>query len=143
MIGTHTSLFDPDLLANRCFLYHLIGRGTGEWLVPIGGMGALTDALLRRARALGVEIRCGVEVVDVDETADAVTVTGPRDGDEVAFAAPHLLAAVAPAVVDGWLGRETEDPDGAQIKINMLLDRLPRLAVRASIRGRRSPAPCT
>jgi len=39
LIGTHTSLFAPELLANRCFLYHLIGRGTGEWLVPIGGMG--------------------------------------------------------------------------------------------------------
>ena len=69
VIGTHTSLFDPDLLANRCFLYHLIGRGTGEWLVPIGGMGALTDALLAKARALGVEIRCGVEVLHADETA--------------------------------------------------------------------------
>ena len=39
-----------------------------------------------------------------------------------------MLAAVAPAVVDGWLGRATEIPTGAQIKINMLLDRLPRLA---------------
>ena len=67
VIGTHTSLFDPELLANRCFLYHLIGRGTGEWLVPIGGMGALTDALVARARSLGVEIRCNVDVVGVDE----------------------------------------------------------------------------
>jgi phytoene dehydrogenase-like protein len=127
LIGTHTSLFAEDLLANRCFLYHLVGRGTGEWLVPIGGMGALTDALLRRARQLGVEIHCGTEVVNIEETADEVTVTGLRDGDEVAFAAPHLLAAVAPAVLDRCLGRETEDPVGAQIKINMLLDRLPRL----------------
>ena len=53
VIGTHTSLFDPELLANRCFLYHLIGRGTGEWLVPIGGMGALTDALLAQSARAG------------------------------------------------------------------------------------------
>ena len=53
VIGTHASLFDPELLANRCFLYHLIGRGTGEWLVPIGGMGALTDALVARAPLAG------------------------------------------------------------------------------------------
>jgi phytoene dehydrogenase-like protein len=35
---------------------------------------------------------------------------------------------VAPAIVDGWLNRATEIPTGAQIKINILLDRLPRLA---------------
>jgi phytoene dehydrogenase-like protein len=39
-----------------------------------------------------------------------------------------VLAAVAPAVVDSWLGRAAEIPTGDQIKINMLLDRLPRLA---------------
>jgi phytoene dehydrogenase-like protein len=128
VIGTHTSLFDPDLLANRCFLYHLIGRGTGEWMVPIGGMGALTDALLTRARALGVEIRCGVEVLHVEETPQEVRVTGTDDGREIEITGSHLLAAVAPAVVDGWLDRATEVPTGAQIKINMLLERLPRLA---------------
>ncbi len=127
LIGTHTSLFAPDLLANRCFLYHLIGRGAGEWLVPIGGMGALTDALVRRARHLGVEIHCGTEVVDIQETAAAVTVTAVRDGEQLTVQAPYLLAAVAPAVLDRCLGRETEDPIGAQIKVNMLLDRLPRL----------------
>src|SRR5690606_36644254 len=37
LIGTFA---DPatDLLANRCFLYHVIGDGTGEWNVPVGGM---------------------------------------------------------------------------------------------------------
>ncbi len=128
LIGTWTSLFAPELLANRCFLYHLIGRGTGEWLVPVGGMGAVSDALLRRARELGVDIRCGVEVSAVDENANGVTVLGSREGEPVEFAAGHLLAAVGPAVVDRWLGREPVLPTGAQIKINMLLDRLPELA---------------
>lgn len=127
LIGTHCSLYADDLLANRCFLYHLIGRGAGEWLVPIGGMGTLTDALLRRATRLGVDIVCGAEVIDVEETAEAVTATAIRDGAEFTVAAPHLLAAVAPAVLDRCLGRESEDPVGAQIKVNMLLDRLPRL----------------
>ncbi len=127
LIGTHTSLFAEDLLANRCFLYHLVGRGAGEWLVPIGGMGALTDALVRRARELDVEIVCGAEVIDVEETAGSVTVTASREDDEVTFAAPYLLAAVAPAVLDRCLGREIDVPVGAQIKVNMLLDRLPRL----------------
>ena len=130
LIGTWTSLFDPELLANRCFLYHLIGGGTGEWLVPVGGMGAVTDALLARARELGVDIRCGVEVSAVDEGTNKVTILGAHDGRPVEIPAGHLLAAVAPAVVDRWLGREPVLPTGAQIKINMLLNRLPALASR-------------
>ena len=34
---------DPTLLQNRCFLYHLIGNKTGEWKVPVGGMGAVAQ----------------------------------------------------------------------------------------------------
>jgi phytoene dehydrogenase-like protein len=129
LIGTHTSLFDPQLLANRCFLYHLIGRGTGEWLVPIGGMGAVSDALIARALQVGVEIRCGTEVVAVSEDAAGVTVTArAAAGGDVEFGGTHLLAAVAPAVVERWLDRRPVRPVGAQMKINMLLDRLPRLA---------------
>ena len=45
MIGTFAGLHDESLIQNRCFLYHLIGNGTGEWRVPVGGMGAVTDAL--------------------------------------------------------------------------------------------------
>ena len=48
LIGTFADAHDPSLLQNRCFLYHVIGGGTGDWDVPVGGMGALTDALARR-----------------------------------------------------------------------------------------------
>ena len=125
LIGTHTSLFDDSLLANRCFLYHLIGRGTGEWLVPVGGMGAVADALTERARQVGVGIVTGARVTAAVEDAVGVRVA-TEDGRD--FAADQLLAAVAPAVVDGWLGRPVRKPVGAQMKINMLLDRLPRLS---------------
>ena len=47
LIGTFAAAHDPSLRQNRCFLYHVIGGGTGDWDVPIGGMGALTDALCR------------------------------------------------------------------------------------------------
>jgi phytoene dehydrogenase-like protein len=90
-------------------------------------MGALTDALIRRARQLGVEIQAGTEAIAIDEGATQVTVTAERDGEQVTFQAAHVLAAIAPAVLDRCLGREAEDPVGAQVKINMLLDRLPRL----------------
>src|ERR1700751_5303241 len=45
LIGTFARMDDPSLVQNRCFLYHVIGNGTGEWRVPVGGMGAVTDAL--------------------------------------------------------------------------------------------------
>jgi phytoene dehydrogenase-like protein len=129
LIGTHTSLFDPGLAANRCFLYHLIGRGTGEWLVPVGGMGALADALITRALAAGVELRCGIAVDLVRERDEAVWVHGQdADGTDIELEGAALLAAVAPATLGGWLGRTVPPPVGAQMKINMLLDRLPRLA---------------
>ena len=34
LIGTFTSAHDPSLQQNRCFLYHMIGNGDGEWRVP-------------------------------------------------------------------------------------------------------------
>src|SRR5207344_2367199 len=32
LIGTYVSAF--SMQANKCFLYHLIGNGNGEWKVP-------------------------------------------------------------------------------------------------------------
>ena len=40
-VGVFTHPHDSSLLQNRCFLYHLIGNKTGEWKVPVGGMGAV------------------------------------------------------------------------------------------------------
>ena len=58
LIGTFAGAHDASLAQNRCFLYHVIGNGTGDWDVPVGGMGALTDALADAARAAGAEIVC-------------------------------------------------------------------------------------
>jgi phytoene dehydrogenase-like protein len=129
LIGTHTSLHAPDLLANRCFLYHLIGNGTGEWRVPVGGMGAVTAELARAAGAAGATVVTGAEVtgIDVDGRAAEVTyVTG--DGEET-VAAHQVLAGVAPHVLAGLRGRAPAEPKpvGCQLKINVLLTRLPRL----------------
>ncbi len=43
------------------------------------------------------------------------------------YAARHVLAGVAPAVLGELLGEPVERPEGAQVKINMLLKRLPRV----------------
>ena len=42
-----------DMQANRCFLYHLIGNGNGQWRVPQGGMGVLVKELHRVATCAG------------------------------------------------------------------------------------------
>jgi phytoene dehydrogenase-like protein len=127
LIGTHTSLRASSLLANRCFLYHLIGDGTGEWRVPAGGMGAVTGELARVARASGATIRTSADVTSVAADAAGAEVSYVEDGEEVTVAAGHVLSGVAPAVLDRLRGKDSARPDGAQLKINVLLRRLPRL----------------
>ncbi|HEX5782344.1 MAG TPA: FAD-dependent oxidoreductase, partial [Solirubrobacteraceae bacterium] len=58
LIGTFAGAHESSLRQNRCFLYHVIGNGTGSWDVPVGGMGALTDELARCASAAGAELVC-------------------------------------------------------------------------------------
>ena len=65
-IGTFAPADDPDLRQNRCLLYHVIGNGTGHWDVPLGGMGAVSDALELAARRTGAEIQTGAEVTGIE-----------------------------------------------------------------------------
>ena len=44
-IGVLTHAHDPTLLQNRCFLYHVICNGTGEWQVRVVGIRSLVSAL--------------------------------------------------------------------------------------------------
>jgi phytoene dehydrogenase-like protein len=127
VIGTHTSLNSPDLLANRCLLYHLIGNGTGEWRVPVGGMGAVTAELARVALGAGAEMVTGAEVVKIDVDGTSGEVGYVVGENEETVAARYVLAGVAPYVLDGLRGRTGTKPVGSQLKINMLLTRLPAL----------------
>jgi phytoene dehydrogenase-like protein len=122
LIGTFASAHDPSLRQNRCFLYHVVGNGEGYWDVPVGGMGAVTGALERIAREAGAEVRCGAEVTTIHPDGEVRWEGG-------ATSAGHVLANVAPAVLQRLLGEPDPDPEpeGAQLKINMLLRRLPRL----------------
>ncbi|MDQ7992368.1 MAG: NAD(P)/FAD-dependent oxidoreductase [Propionicimonas sp.] len=125
LIGTFASLTDTSLEANRCFLYHVIGGGTGDWDVPVGGMGQVSAELARVARAGGAVLRTGAEVTAVD--ADDAAVTWSDGAATRTERAGVVLSAVAPAVLDRLLGRPSEPPVGSQVKVNLVLTRLPRL----------------
>ncbi|PJM92925.1 FAD-dependent oxidoreductase [Streptomyces sp. CB01373] len=128
LIGTFADAHDPSLAQNRCFLYHVIGGGTGDWDVPVGGMGALTDALAAAARRAGAVIATGHEAVRVVSDGRAAEVTyRTRDG-EGTVGARHVLVNASPQALAALTGEEPPEPaEGAQLKVNMLLKRLPRL----------------
>ncbi|MCX6499201.1 MAG: NAD(P)/FAD-dependent oxidoreductase [Arthrobacter sp.] len=147
LIGTFARADDADLQQNICFLYHLIGGGTGDWDVPVGGMGAVSGELERAAREAGATIRVSSEVTSVRPGG----VVGYRhDGVDHTAVAPWVLSNVAPVVLDrlrhgapagagpgagtaapAGPAPATQNPnhlrEGAQVKVNLLLKRLPRL----------------
>jgi phytoene dehydrogenase-like protein len=175
LIGTFTDLDDPSLDANRCFLYHVIGGGTGDWDVPVGGMGAVSGELARAAREAGAELVTGAEVLAVEPDG---RLRYAHHGAEHVIDADTVLVNVAPVVLDRLLSagatdaaarrradeasatagaagdgavaprdqhpfrpndpipvppvvrerlRRLAEPEGAQVKVNLLLTRLPRL----------------
>jgi phytoene dehydrogenase-like protein len=127
LIGTFAAAGHHDLRQNRCFLYHVIGGGTGDWTVPIGGMGAVSAALRDAALAAGAEMRTGAEVTAVSPGEISFQTA---DGTSRAVGARRILANVAPAELDRLRGRDAArpKPEGAQLKVNLLLARLPRLS---------------
>ena len=123
LIGTFASAF--DIQANICFLYHLIGNGTGEWKVPKGGMGALVNELVRVATESGVEISLNSKAIKVESTSAGVTVE-LENGETVT--GEYLLSNAAPGVLAKLRQRPApKSLDGSQMKINILLKRLPQL----------------
>ncbi|MEV8553174.1 NAD(P)/FAD-dependent oxidoreductase [Streptomyces glaucescens] len=128
LIGTFADAHDPSLRQNRCFLYHVIGGGTGAWNVPVGGMGALTDALAGAARAAGAVLATGHEAVRITTDGRAAEVTYRSADAEGVAAARHVLVNASPRELAALTGDAPPEPaEGAQFKVNMLLERLPRL----------------
>ena len=125
LIGTFARVDDPSLRQNICFLYHVLGGGAGDWDVPIGGMGSVTAALATAAVGHGAEITTGADVYAVEPNGEVRYRTG---GEEHLIRGRFVLAGVTPAVLAGLLGEEPAPlSQGAQVKVNMVLRRLPRL----------------
>ncbi len=129
-IGVFTHPDDPTLLQNRCFLYHLIGNKTGEWKVPVGGMGAVAAELERAARESGAEMRTRVNLTALDLSAKEKSIAFEMDGKAKRVGARFILVNFGRNVLARLLRTAHEaapTDEGSVFKINMLLRRLPKL----------------
>jgi phytoene dehydrogenase-like protein len=122
-------------------LHHHIGDTT--WGFPRGGMGAVSGALERAARAFGAQIRTGAEVARIRTRAGrvaGVTLTGKGEAGGESIDAPVVVTTAHPHIsflrlldpaelpagfvadIRGWRSRS------GTVKINLALDRLPAFA---------------
>src|SRR5438105_6494532 len=129
-IGVLTHPHDSSLLQNRCFIYHLIGNKTGEWKVPVGGMGAVVRELEQAARRGGAEMLTNVALRALDVSGKKRNVEFEVDGKRQTVDAQYLLVNFGRNVLAKYIG-QLYQPDatdeGSVFKINMLLQRLPKL----------------
>src|SRR5437867_2969756 len=132
-IGVFSHPHDPSLLQNRCFLYHLIGNKTGEWKVPVGGMGAVARELEQAARKSGADFRTNVDLRALDLNGKTREVEFGVDGKRQTVDARFLLVNFGRNVLAKFSGKPYQ-PDatdeGSVFKINMLLRRLPKLKAK-------------
>jgi phytoene dehydrogenase-like protein len=139
LIGTWAGPHEPG--TGYVMAHHSIGdvgSGTvGAWAVPIGGMGAVADALASSARSFGAQVRTEAPVERIllrDGAARGVVLEG---GEELR--SPLVLTATHPKIaflrqldaadlpgdfvrdIEGWSSRS------GVVKINLALDRAPVL----------------
>ena len=130
-IGVPTYPHDPSLLQNRSFLYHVIGRGTGEWRVPVGGMGALTGELIRVAQSTGrVQFESRATVVRVDSDPTIGCITYETNDLQQSVDARVVLCNASAQELSRMTGEADSSPEaieGTGFKMNMVLERLPKL----------------
>src|SRR6266478_4566320 len=132
-IGVFTYPHDPSLVQNRCFLYHLIGNKTGEWKVPVGGMGGVARELEEAARRSGAEFLTGIRISAMGLNGKSPSVEFAMVGKQQTIEARFLLVNFGPNVLAKFTGKPFQ-PDatdeGSVFKINMLLRKLPTLKAK-------------
>lgn len=90
---------DPRAVPAAAGVVDLVERSFGRWR-PEGGIAALADALAERLERRRVEVRCGVDVIDVAHDGDRLTGVRSRDGlttpaDVVVWTAPQPPPSLA------------------------------------------------
>ncbi len=134
-IGLFTHPHDESLLQNRCFLYHVIGNRTGEWKVPVGGMGRVVGELKRVATSAGAEMLTEARMRKLHVGSSSHSVEFEIGEEPHTVDARFVLVNFGANVLAELMGRPYQ-PDatheGSVLKINMLLERLPRLLASRS-----------
>lgn len=129
-VGVLTHPHDESLLQNRCFIYHVIGNKTGEWKVPVGGMGNVVRELEQAARKNGAEMVTRVNLRSLEVAGKKRSVQFELDGKTKAVEARFVLVNFGRNILAKFAGKPYhphKTDEGSVFKINMLLRRLPKL----------------
>ena len=102
IVGAYQSPYTPT--SAYVLLHHGFGQVNGKpglWGHALGGMGAITQAMAREARRLGVDIELEAPVAAVltERTGDRVRVTGVQLADGRSLQAPIVAANVNPKLL--------------------------------------------
>jgi len=124
----------PDSAGSALFgwLLVMLGQDVG-FPVPEGGAGMLATALRRRAESVGVQVRCGVPVTEVDVSSGRARGVGLADGSRVRARHAVLADVPAPALYGGLVAAPHLPPrllddlrrfdwDDSTLKVNWALD---------------------
>jgi len=136
IVGTYASPFDPGTA--YVLLHHAFGEINGKkgaWGHAIGGMGAISDAIAKEARAHGADIETGAEIIQVITESGRAAGVALADGRTVkgrAVAAnmtlKRLYTELLPktAVPPEFLARMERFKYGSgTFRMNVALSRLP------------------
>ncbi len=129
-IGVFADANHESLLQNRTYLYHVVGNKTGEWRVPVGGMGAVVETLIAKAAQLGVTMLTDAEITRLELGEPNHSVSFKQNNQKYTVSSQFVLVNAAPKVLSKLINEpfETTDEDeGCVFKVNMLLKRLPQL----------------
>lgn len=141
VVGNHKSLYSPRTAYG--LLHHAIGETNGRkgvWGHAVGGMGAITQAMSKRASDLGVTIETDAEVVRV-EIVDG-RVRGAVLADGTTRRAETIAANLAPQqlyldlvddeLLDIEFRRRVQNirAESAVLRINVALSELPKFTCK-------------
>lgn len=153
VLGTNYGPRSPGTVLS--LLYRAAASGGSDALaVPVGGLGALSEALAAAARAAGVEICTGAVVERILVREDRAAGVALASGEEIA-GATVVSSADPKSTFLKLLGSEYLDAGfvrrvsqlrcrGVAAKLHLALDRLPEFAGlhEQAMRGRLLVAPC-
>jgi phytoene dehydrogenase-like protein len=118
----------------------------GAAAIPLGGPGALIDALTAAAKIAGVEFRTGARVADIIVKEGAATGVALQSGDEISakvvlasFSRAELLATKAGRTALGFAEAATLErsvPAIASAKVMLALNAAPAFGGALPLRGR-------